>query len=195
MSLPPIINGTVTQMSPETKNVFIDITATDLTKAHIVLHTLIAGFSEYCKEKFTVEPVNVVYEDESIKNMVTPTLEQPTFETSVSYVNFNLGTTFNSKTVCSLLRKMALIPEPKGDDKILVTAPITRSDILHEIDIVEDVAIAYGYNKLKRWLPERATIGKQQPLNKLSDQIRQNIAMCGFTEVLTWVLLYKKRKF
>ena len=47
----------------KTKNIFIEATATDLKKAEIVLDTIVAMFGQYCKSKFTVEPVKVVYED------------------------------------------------------------------------------------------------------------------------------------
>ena len=48
------------QISVDTKDIFIECTATDLTKAEIVLNTLCAMFSEYCSHPFEVEPVEVV---------------------------------------------------------------------------------------------------------------------------------------
>ena len=51
-----------------------------------------------------------------------------------------------------------------------VTVPPTRHDILHACDIYEDVAIAYGYNNLVKTEPQTMTVGKQLPINKLSDQ-------------------------
>lgn len=64
LSLPPIINSDTTKISLDTKNVFIEVTGTDLTKCHIVLAILTSQFSEHCEgdSKFTVEPVEVVYE-------------------------------------------------------------------------------------------------------------------------------------
>ena len=59
LSLPPIINGAHSAITLETKNVFIECTATDLTKANIVLNTVCAMFSEYCAEPFAIEPVDV----------------------------------------------------------------------------------------------------------------------------------------
>ena len=50
MSMPPIINGNLSKISPATKDVFIECTATDLTKAHIVLQTVCAMFSQYDEE-------------------------------------------------------------------------------------------------------------------------------------------------
>src|SRR5947208_16987378 len=52
-SLPPIINGDHSKITLNTKNVFIECTATDFTKAKIVLNTVVTMFSEYCAEPFT----------------------------------------------------------------------------------------------------------------------------------------------
>ncbi|MBA0835440.1 hypothetical protein Goarm_007720 [Gossypium armourianum] len=79
-----------------------------------------------------------------------------------------------------------------GEAKISVSVPPTRSDILHPCDVMEDVAIAYGYNNI----PKRTLSSlKPLPLNQLSDLIRYEIAMNGFTEVLTWILCSKKENF
>lgn len=63
LSLPPIINGDHSKLRLETRNVLIECTATDLTKAIVVLDTLVCMFSQHCDEPFTVEPVDVVQPD------------------------------------------------------------------------------------------------------------------------------------
>ncbi len=63
LSLPPIINGDHSKMAGTTKDIFIECTATDLTKAHIVLNMMVTMFSPYCTRPFTVESVKVVYLD------------------------------------------------------------------------------------------------------------------------------------
>lgn len=44
LSLPPIINGAHSAITLKTKNVFIECTATDLTKAKIVLNTMVQEY-------------------------------------------------------------------------------------------------------------------------------------------------------
>ena len=61
LSLPPIINGDHSKITLDTKNVFIECTATDLHKAEIVLDTMVTMFSQYCEPKFQVEAVEVSY--------------------------------------------------------------------------------------------------------------------------------------
>jgi len=62
------------------------------------------------------------------------------------------------------------------------------TDILHACDIMEDVAIAYGFNNLKKTIPKTNTFGQQFPLNKLTDLLRRESAYAGFTEILTFAL-------
>jgi len=73
-----------------------------------------------------------------------------------------------------------------------VEIPPTRHDIIHACDIYEDVAIAYGYNNIVKTLPATNTIAAQYPINKLSDQLREQMAQAGFTEALTFSLCSKE---
>jgi phenylalanyl-tRNA synthetase beta chain len=86
LSLPPIINGAHSAISLDTKDVFIECTATDLNKAKIVLNTMVTMFACYCEQPFTVEPVEVtdstgakaMYPDLSQREVrVTPHYTQP----------------------------------------------------------------------------------------------------------------------
>ena len=81
------------------------------------------------------------------------------------------------------------------EDKIKVQVPPTRSDILHPCDIAEDVGIAYGYNNIAKVLPATSTIGRQIPLNKFTDLLRQELAQAGYIECLTMSLLSIKENF
>ena len=47
LSLPPIINGAHSAISLDTTDVLVECTATDLTKAKVVLNTVVTMFSEY----------------------------------------------------------------------------------------------------------------------------------------------------
>ena len=66
--------------------------------------------------------------------------------------------------------------------------PPTRHDVIHACDIIEDVAIAYGYNNVDRTPPTTSCIAQQFALNKLTDLLREGIAAAGFTECLTFAL-------
>lgn len=185
LSFPPIINSEKTKIKLTTRNIFIEITATDKTKASMVLDTLVTMFSEYCSEKFSVESVTVNYS--SGLSEVYPKLRNRTERVSIERINKGLGTKLDVKQVAKLLVKMGLESEVDGDG-VVAQIPATRQDILHECDIVEDVGIAFGYNQIEKRFPKVVTIGKQLVINKVCDQLRAEIARCGFTEALTFAL-------
>ncbi|KAL5232213.1 hypothetical protein ABZP36_030989 [Zizania latifolia] len=196
LSLPPIINGAHSAITLKTKNVFIECTATDLTKAKIVLNTMVTMFSEYCKNKFEVEPVEVVSHDGS--KTIYPDLSCYQMEVSLSDIVGPIGISLDEAQVISLLNKMQLQAEScpsKGESRISVSVPPTRSDILHARDLVEDVAIAYGYNNVPKSKPKCMTIGGRQPLNRFSDKIRAEVARAGYMEVLTFILCSREENF
>lgn len=185
LSLPPIINGNHSKITLNTKNVFIECTATDLTKAKIVLDTLVCMFSQYCADQYTAELVEVVYPDG--KNYLYPELSYREETISASKANKLIGINEQSSRIAELLSRMCLKSVETGKG-IKVTVPPTRHDVIHPCDIFEDVAIAFGYNNITRTLPNTNTIGQQLPVNKLSDLLRHPIAEAGFTEALTFTL-------
>lgn len=186
LSLPPIINGHHSRITLDTKNVFIECTATDLTKARVVLDTLVCMFSQYCSEPFTVESVKVLQSDGT--EAVYPDLEYRLETISVEKANSYIGTKLLPEKMADLLSKMCLESTVKNSTELEVCVPPTRHDVIHACDIYEDVAIAFGYNNIEKTLPRTNTIAQQLPINKLSDQLREEIAQAGFTEALTFAL-------
>ncbi|KAK4057224.1 phenylalanine--tRNA ligase subunit beta [Microbotryomycetes sp. JL221] len=218
LSMPPIINSEGTKISVDTKNVFIDVTATDETKLQYVVDMIVTMFSEYCAEPFTVEPVKLVFEEGckgGARTVMSPRLAPRPFTARASYINSCTGLSLNRDQVVDLLKKMghdAYIPTPEqqksfvainaqeslkiGDDDIVhVLVPPTRPDILHECDIMEDAAVAYGFNNLKRVFPSTNTVAKPFPPNKLSDILRRLCAEAGWTEVLPLILCSHDENF
>ncbi len=74
-------------------------------------------------------------------------------------------------------------------DTINVRIPATRPDIFHECDIMEDAAIAYGFNNLPHTFPSTTTVGQPSAISKLSDIIRVEWALAGWVEVLPLTLV------
>ncbi|KAJ2318850.1 phenylalanine--tRNA ligase subunit beta [Coemansia sp. RSA 2610] len=192
MSLPPLINSEHSKITLDTRNIFIEITATDLTKVNMVLNIMVTMFSGYCAEPFTVEPVEVVYPDG--KTIVYPDLEQREVLTSSAYLNGIVGIKKTDAEIVELLRKMSLDAVVDGSS-IRVKLPATRPDILQECDIAEDLAIAYGYNRIPRVQNNEATVGAPLPLNKLADIVRREMALAGWTEALTLSLCAHDENF
>lgn len=190
-SMPPIINSEHTKMTHKTKNVFIDITALDLTKARVVLDTVITMFSGLCKNKFTCETVRVEYETSpETRNAVYPDLEYRTTSVSVDYINKKIGVVQEAETIAKSLTKMGLNGrvDDSNPDIIHARVPPTRHDVLHACDVMEDAAIAFGFNNIVKKMPQTLTIGKALQINKLSDLLRHSMAQMGYTEGMTFSL-------
>lgn len=149
LSLPPMINGAHSKITLDTKNIFIECTATDLTKANIVLDTVVTMFSEHCAVPFTVEPVDVTYEDESVSSgYITPQLFMRKETAAVEFVNSLIGIDLSAEEMVKLCEKVQLGPACLlSDGSVLeVTVPPTRSDILHAVDVAEDIGTLVEFN-------------------------------------------------
>ncbi|XP_016118949.1 phenylalanine--tRNA ligase beta subunit-like, partial [Sinocyclocheilus grahami] len=185
--MPPIINGDHSKISLNTKNIFIECTATDLTKAKITLDMIVTMFSEYCDEPFTVEEAEVVYPDGRL--CVYPELAYRTETLSGDFINKRVGINESAESIAQLLTRMCLRSEVSGEgDLIQVEIPPMRADVIHACDIMEDAAIAHGFNNIVRSTPRTYTVANQLPLNKLTELLRQDLAAAGFTEALTFAL-------
>lgn len=190
LSMPPIINSNHSKITLDTTNVFIDITATDKTKLEIVNHILVAMFSQYCEEPFTIEPVKIV-SDHNSETREAPDLTPRSTQASASFINSVCGLDLTRENLSSLLGKMCLHSKPStsAPDALDVDIPITRADVLHQADIMEDAAIAYGFNNLPRYLPAtHAAVAAALPINKLADIVRFEAAMAGWAEVMPLIL-------
>ncbi len=196
-SLPPIINGDHSKITLKSRNVLIECTATDKTKVEIVNNIMVSMFSQYCAEPFTIEPVDIVSEHNG-ESRTTPNLEYRHFEAQVDYINNCCGLKETPERICELLAKMCYkaVPSRTNPNIIDVSIPQTRADVLHQCDIMEDVAVGYGFNNLPRNNPNKAaTIGKALPINKLSDIVRLESAMAGWTEVMPLILCSHDENF
>jgi phenylalanyl-tRNA synthetase beta chain len=180
LSLPPIINGDHSKITLKTKNVFVEITALDKTKVEIVNHMIVAMFGGYA---------------ESIQ---APDLSPRQMQAEVNYLNEVTGLSLSPEEISKLLSKMGYQVKPSTSDKNLldVALPITRADVLHQADIMEDYAIAYGFNKLPRYYPNKSSaVAAPLPINKLGDIVRLESASSGWTEVMPLILCSHDENF
>lgn len=196
-SMPPIINSNHSKITLNTKNVFIDITATDRTKLEIVNNIIVAMFSQYCADPFTIEPVEIISKHNS-ESRQAPDISPRKATAEVDYINNCCGLSETPERICSLLTKMCYSATPSKTDKNLidVLVPPTRADVLHQCDIMEDVAIAYGFNNPPRTAPSNAaTIAQPLMVNKLGDIVRMEAAMAGWSEVMPLILCSHDENF
>ncbi len=179
-SFPPIINSDRTKVTEKTRNLFVEVTGTEKQAVSQVANILATNFGE----RFSLEGVKLRHEK---KSETTPNLSESVSEISVGMVERALGVKLSAKEVIDLLKRMGY--DALGSaDKIEVIVPAFRNDILHPIDIIEDVAIAYGYNNFKPELPNISTTGRPLDLETLSRRASMALVGFGFQEMMNSVL-------
>ncbi len=119
---------------------------------------------------------------------MTPRLKTQTLKIDIEYINQIVGLQFKPKEVVALLaRGQYGIVEVKGEH-VTVEVPCYRVDVMHPIDVVEDLAIAYGYNNIPPQWRRLATTGGVTPERLFCDVVREIMVGLGFQEILTFTL-------
>ena len=93
LSLPPIINGDKSKITLDTKDIFIECTATDLTKAKMAVNIVCEAFSIYYSDQFSIEQVEVVESDGS--SSLTPNISERSLACDMAYLNKLAGNFLN----------------------------------------------------------------------------------------------------
>ena len=189
LSFPPIINGSLTEVTPFTTDLFIDVTGTNIKAINHTLNIVVTALAERGGKIYST---TVKYDKNSY---VTPDLNPVNRTLLVSYVNRILGTKMNELEIIDSLKKMGYGANKLDKDKIIVKIPAWRADILHDIDLVEDVSVGYGYDKFKIDFPKALTFGRVLPYYELFKGIRNIMIGLGFNEVSTFTLSNEKDEF
>ena len=151
-------------------------------------HDCISSLRLHCLH-ISIEPVKIVFPNDQTR--ITPDLSGRQMTAHAAYINSCTSLSLSPTQVSTLLQRMALKTSisASNSDEIYVHVPPTRPDILHECDIMEDAAIAYGFNNLPDKFPQTSTVAQPLTINKLSDVIRTEWAFAGWVEVLPLILV------
>jgi phenylalanyl-tRNA synthetase beta chain len=185
MSFPPIINsndlGKVTQ---EAHNLLIEVTG---TLQHTVLNTLTLVATTLIDRGGKAYSTTIHYPDDPAypqRQIVTPNFAIKHVKLDVEYANRLIGLQLTSKTIADLLLTAGLGVGKITPETVEVLVPCYRIDVMHQVDIIEDVAVAYGYNNIKPLWRDLPTTGSSRPKQRLIDVARELMVGSGYQEVL-----------
>ena len=190
LSMPPIINSEDTKVTIDSTDVFIDVTGLNSEVINKALNIMLSSMKEWDKD-CEVYSVEVKYPD---KTIVTPHLESQEFTIDFENCRKLIGVEMTDDDIISYLGKMRY-DAVNDNGKCKVSIPCYRNDIMHEHDIIEDVAIAYGYKNIKPGLIESFTIGNILPKEQKKQSIREVMTGLGFFEVINIMLTSQDRAY
>lgn len=182
LSMPPIINGELTKLTNDTTNLIIDVTGTDEKAVNQSLNIICSSFAEAGGK---IKSMEVIYPE---KTIITPDLTPKIKNVSVSTANNLIGINITAQETKKLLEKARMGAEIIDDDTLKVQIPAYRTDILHEYDLVENIAIEYCIKKIPSKLPEMATVAYEHNWFKSDKTIRELMIGLGYQEIMSLML-------
>ncbi len=188
IALIPITNCDQTKVISLTKNLFVDITGTSLVAvksaaALIACSFLYAGADVY--------PVTVSKPGEKFE---TPALGYKEMKVSMRKAERTLGVETGRHNVISFANKMGYTAAKYGDS-VLFYIPPYRVDIFNDQDIIEDIAIAYGYDKIMPLAISGIVSGLENSDVEYENKIARLMVGLGYTEAINSMLTSEKVNF
>lgn len=184
LSMPPIINSNETgRITTETKSLFIECSGSDFNILKKTLNIIITTLADMGAEIYSME-----LHYGKIKE-ITPDLKSETIKISLKNTNKLLGLNLKEKDLENLLSKMGY-----NYKKEKAEIPAWRIDILHEVDIIEDIAIAYGYNNLVPQIPNISTIAEELSESRIKRKISEILIGLGLIETSSYHLIKQEEK-
>lgn len=189
LSIPPIINSESTRVTSKTRRLFIDVTGEDERVANQSLTILMTGLAE---RGFELQSVAVKYPG---RRVLTPNLRPRRHRLSARNANEFIGLNLKPGGITKIAERMRYGIADIWGDILTLLAPPYRSDLMHEVDVIEDIAIGYGYDRLEPTLPKVVTTGERTPIDRLSERARRVLTGMGFMEAMTYTLTNPRTNF
>ncbi|MBI5389853.1 phenylalanine--tRNA ligase subunit beta [Candidatus Woesearchaeota archaeon] len=171
------------KIDERTTDVFVECTGNDFENVSFALNILATMLADMGGEIYTID---IVYPD---KTVTMPNLEPKKMMFDVSYINKYLGLQLSDKECVAYLERMGY-----GYEKGHVLVPAYRVDILHPIDLVEDIAIAYGYENFAEEIPNVMTIARQNPFEVYKKKVAEMMVGLGFLETKSYHIMSKENQ-
>ena len=182
LSFPPIVNGSVTTVDEETKNLFVEVTGTNDKVAEDILAIIAMTLND---AGFGISSVKI---KTGSRIFVTPRMKGNKITASMDFINSTLGLELDAREIAKCLRKSRLGAAVKGS-KVICEIPRYRTDISDPVDLAEEVALGYGIYKIEPSLPASFHAGSRDALSRYFDAVRETLVGLGMLESLNFSLV------
>lgn len=187
LSLPPVINSReIGEVRVGDRELFLEVTGTDLLMVLLTLNILAANIAD---RGAAIEPVETQYPYKTRfgKSIRTPLDFTRPRLVSVKPIEAALGQRLGAKEVQSSLLAYGYEATVSAA-KLSVKPPPYRNDLMHVVDVAEDVAISRGYGSFDPVMPSAFTVGGLTREEHVSDRIRDSMVGIGFQEIISNIL-------
>ena len=189
LSMPPIINSLATgKITSETKDVFVECSGFDFEILKKCLNIITTCLADMGGKIYQMEIKTGIIG--ITKKVLTPDFAPEKMRLSIENTNKLLGLELKEKQIKTCLEKMG---HGYKDEDVFV--PSWRTDVLHEVDLIEDIAIAYGYENFVSEIPSISTIGGEDKKETIKRKIAEILAGLGLLEVSNYHLTSKNEQF
>ena len=196
LSFPPIINSNdLGRVTEQAYNLLVEVTG---TARQTVQNTLTLVTTALIDRGGKAYSASIQYPNEPsypTGNIVTPNFSNEQINLSVEYTNKIIGLQLTGKQIAELLLIAGLGVSELNDKFVKVLVPCYRIDIMHPVDVVEDVAVAFGYNNIEPIWRDLATTGNVRPKQHLVNVARDLIIGAGYQEVSSYTLTNPENLF
>ena len=176
LCLVPICNAKgYGEVTPQTRDVAIEVTGTDLNTVMAILDIICCSMAD---GGATIYQVKMRYPG---KRIVAPALTTRKMQLDHAWIARLLGLKLPPSKIKQLLGRMDIVLTANN-----AMAPPYRVDVMHPVDILEDIAIAHGYNNFHPTLPDFFSMGR---MNERWPRLHGVMRQMGFAEIETPILM------
>ena len=198
-SFPPVINGRRTEVTTDSRDLLIEMTGTDQWTIDHMLNIVCYALAA---RGATIEAVTIEYPEGDAYPMGE--LRRPDLEVDEKVVTHDrieriLGIELEVEDVVDLAERSGLEADPEefgaGEVEYVVSIPPYRVDVLHPLDVVDDLGRAYGFNDLEPRYPDVSTVGGRHERSRLERAVRETLVGLGFQDLLNFYLISERANF
>jgi len=187
LSFPPIINSReIGEVQVGDHELFVEVTGTDLSMVALTLNIFAANLADRGAVITPVEihsPVKTNFG----RRWSTPIDFGESRTIPLKAIESALGEALGGKEVASALKSYGYTVKSAGQ-KVAVQLPPYRNDLLHTVDVVEDVAISQGYARFAPVMPSQFTVGGLSRLEQMADRVRHLMVGLEFQEIISNIM-------
>ncbi|WP_248517904.1 phenylalanine--tRNA ligase subunit beta [Salinarchaeum laminariae] len=208
-SFPPVINGRRTEVTANSRNLFVEMTGTDQWTIDRMLAILCYAMDA---RGATIEAVDVEYAEDAGGDYAGSTIQRPDLALDTKTVAHDrvesvIGVDFDPREVLDLLERSGLDArqvEIEGGDVgedgdvavgYEVGVPAYRVDVLHPQDLIDDVGRAFGFNELEPSYPDVSTLGGRHERSRHERAVRDTLVGIGFEDMLNFHMTNEAETF